>query len=66
MLKNKQNSVGDPLMKFGIMTLNNHIPYKRPILKQVPFFVNANSVLKELEEKHGGLYSTKSDSLKDT
>jgi hypothetical protein len=50
-------------MQFGIMTLNNHIPYKRPILKQLPVFVNAKDVLKELKEKHGGLYSTKTDPL---
>ena len=32
-IENKKKSEGDPLMHFGIMTLNNHIPYKRPVLK---------------------------------
>jgi hypothetical protein len=43
------------------MTLNNHIPYKRPILKQLPCFVNAKGVLKEIEKNHGGLYSNKGE-----
>ena len=60
-LKNKQKSVGDPMMKFGLMTLNNHIPYKRPVLKQMPVYVNARGVLQELKEKHGGIYSTKTE-----
>jgi hypothetical protein len=46
---------------FGIMTLNNHIPYKRPVLKSLPYYGNARGVLRELNAKHGGLYSTKSD-----
>ena len=49
-------------MHFGIMTLNNEIPYKRPILKQLPTFINTKGVIKELDEKHGGLYHTKSSS----
>jgi hypothetical protein len=41
----------------GIMTLNNHIPYKKPILKASPVvFVNARGVIHEIESKHGGLY----------
>jgi len=55
--------VGDPMTCFGIMTLNNHIPYKRPVLKSLPYYVNARGVLQELNAKHGGLYSTKSDTL---
>jgi hypothetical protein len=38
-------SVGDPLTHFGIMTLNNNIPYKKPILKSMPVFVNARGVI---------------------
>lgn len=45
MLKNKQNNVGDPLQQFGIMTLGNNIPYKKPILKSMPVFVNARGVI---------------------
>lgn len=44
-LKAKQDAVGDPLTHFGIMTLNNHIPYKKPILKSMPVFVNAKGVI---------------------
>lgn len=62
-LKGKQNSVGDPMTQFGIMTLNNHIPYKRPVLKLMPCFVNARGVLQELKDKHGGIYATKTDQM---
>lgn len=48
----------------GIMTLNHEIPYKRPILKAMPCFVNAKGVLDEIERKHGGLYSNK-ESMRD-
>lgn len=48
-LKQKQNRVGDPLNNFGIMTLNNLIPYKKPILKSTPVFVNAKGVMHDLE-----------------
>ena len=41
------------------MTLNNHIPYRKPILKQSPVFVNARGVMQELDDKHGGLYFTR-------
>lgn len=45
---------------FGIMTLYDQIPYKKPILKQAPSaHVNARGVIRELEEKYGGLYHTK-------
>jgi hypothetical protein len=33
------------MLHIGIMTLNNHIPYKKPILKASPVFVNAWGVL---------------------
>jgi hypothetical protein len=48
MLKAKANGDGDPLMRYGMMTLNNHIPYKKPVLKSQPVFVNARGVLQEL------------------
>jgi hypothetical protein len=51
--------VGDPMNTFGIMTLNHHIPYKKPILKQTPVFVNAKGVIHDLEAHHGGLYASK-------
>jgi hypothetical protein len=41
LLKQKKDGVGDPMLHIGIMTLNNHIPYKKPILKASPVFVNA-------------------------
>ena len=47
------------------MTLNNHIPYKRPVLKSLPYYVNARGVLQELKDKHGGIYTTKTDLLND-
>ena len=47
------------------MTLNNHVPYKKPILKQNAVFVNAKGVIQELEQKHGGLYGTKSTTKND-
>jgi hypothetical protein len=43
----------------GIMTLNNEIPYKRPILKAMPCFVNAKGVLDDINKNHGGLYTNK-------
>ncbi|CDW77723.1 UNKNOWN [Stylonychia lemnae] len=58
-LKQKQMSVGDPLTHFGIMTLNNNIPYKKPILKSMPVFVNARGVIQDLEQNHGGLHFLK-------
>ena len=48
-LHKKKMNVGDPLNQFGIMTLNNQIPYKKPILKQAPVFVNARGIIYELE-----------------
>ena len=47
------------------MTLNNHIPYKRPVLKLMPCFVNARGVLRELKDKHGGIYHTKTEQNKE-
>lgn len=46
---------------FGIMTMNNHIPYKKPILKSMPApaNINAKGVIHELDKKHGGLYYIK-------
>lgn len=57
LIQQKQIRVGNPMDGIGIMTLNNHIPYKKPVLKQMVVFVNAKGVLHELEQKHGGLYS---------
>ena len=51
----------DPLIHFGIMTLNQSIPYKKPIIKSMPVFVNARGVMQELEEKHGGLHTNKNN-----
>ena len=48
-----------------MMTLNNNIPYKRPVLKSSPVFVNTRGVLQQLDRKHGGLYSTKYDPIKE-
>jgi len=42
------------------MTLNHNIPYKKPILKAMPVFVNARGVIQDLEQNHGGLYFLKS------
>lgn len=61
-LKKKQLSEDDPLTGYGIMTLNNHIPYRKPILKDCPLFVNAKGVMREIEKHHGGLYFTKGQS----
>ena len=44
-LSNKMNSLDDPLKTFGIMTLNNVIPYRKPILKSSIAFVNARGVI---------------------
>lgn len=41
------------------MTLNHLIPYKKPVLKSTPVFVNAKGVMHELEVNHGGLYTNK-------
>jgi hypothetical protein len=41
------------------MTLKNHIPYKKPVLKQTPVFVNARGVFYEIEKDHGGIYFSK-------
>lgn len=58
-MKLKQLGVDDPLLKVGIMSLNNEcLPYKRPILKQhTAYNYNTRSVLDELaaREQHGGL-----------
>ena len=53
--------MGDPLNNFGIMALNNLIPYKKPVLKSTPVFVNAKGVMHELEQNHGGLYVSKAN-----
>ena len=58
-LRQKKRCTGDPLNHFGIMTLNNLIPYKKPVIKEMPCFVNARGVIKEIEEKHGGFYQNK-------
>lgn len=47
------------MQQFGIMTLGNNIPYKKPILKSMPVFVNARGVIQDLELHHGGLYKLK-------
>jgi hypothetical protein len=41
------------------MTLNHNIPYKKPVLKATPVFVNAKGVIKDLERNHGGLFFLK-------
>ena len=41
----------------GIMTMNNLIPYKKPIIKQNPIAVNAKDVIREIEVRHNGLKS---------
>ena len=53
------------MKNLGIMTLNNQIPYKRPILKAMPCFVNAKGVLDEIDRNYGGLYTTKQDTRPD-
>ena len=65
MLKQKSSSKGDPLTHFGIMTLNHNIPYKKPILKSMPMFVNARGVIQELEDFHGGLHTQKNNQQDD-
>ena len=45
MLMNKSKNSGDPMCSFGIMTLKNEIPYRKPILKDSCVFVNARGVL---------------------
>ena len=43
-----------------------NIPYKKPILKQsASSFVNAKGVIRELEMKHGGIYSNGASSKLD-
>ena len=54
-LRNKIKSIGDPLNHVGIMTMNNLIPYKKPIIKQNPIAVNAKDVIREIEDRHNGL-----------
>ena len=45
------------------MTMNNLIPYKKPIIKQNPIAVNAKEVIREIEIKHNGLYSLSQQGL---
>eukprot|EP00347_Sterkiella_histriomuscorum_P005627 403355874 len=64
-LKQKSNNSDDPMTHFGIMTLNHHIPYKKPILKTMPVFVNARGVMQDLEHNFGGLYFIKNNQSKE-
>jgi hypothetical protein len=64
-LKKRKENVGDPMIHIGIMTLNSSIPYRRPVMKGTPVYVNAKGIMKEIEQKHGGLYSIRNDNLID-
>lgn len=45
-MRKKNSKGGDPMTHFGIMTLSNHVlPYKKPVLKSMPVFVNAKGVI---------------------
>lgn len=39
----------------GIMTLGGSIPYRKPVLKSSPVFVNARGVIRDLENRFGKL-----------
>jgi len=63
-LRRKQNAKDDPMSHIGIVTMNHKIPYRKPILKQVTSTIGTRGngvlilslgVIKEIEEKHGGL-----------
>ena len=46
-LRKRQLGIDDPLSNVGIMSLNNkNLPYKKPILKQIPgIYVNTRGVI---------------------
>ena len=54
-LKKKLKMVGDPMNNIGLFSNSNKIPYKRPVIKQLTFAVNAKEVIRELEERGTGL-----------
>ena len=54
-LKKKLKMVGDPMNHIGLFSNQNKIPYKRPVIKQMPFAVNAKEVIRELEEHGTGM-----------
>lgn len=56
MLKRKQLGSDDPLSNVGLLTSNNMLPYKKPILKQASAYnINTRGVLEELYRDYGGL-----------
>ena len=59
MLHRKQLGSDDPLNHVGLLTFNNCLPYKKPILKEASSYnVNTKGVLQELYRDYGGLRVT--------